>query len=160
MMPGFGSKGPGAEHQSGERRPRGQLDDINQRSVRDQHELFDLSWTEFKVIVAVEDEQTVSRHDAVAGYQLEQDIPLILYNVPAREFVIETGDLNFVRRIMAVRNLAIAIHVIGARNIHNSPTVGRFLDFSGCCAHDMRQASWQCRRSVRYRGTSVARVIE
>jgi hypothetical protein len=63
-----------------------------------------------------------------AGYQFEQDIPLTLNSVPAREFIIETGEINFIRRIMAVRNFALAIHALGARNIHNSPTVRRFLD--------------------------------
>jgi hypothetical protein len=63
-----------------------------------------------------------------AGYQIEEDIPLTLNDVPAREFIIENGNINFVRRIMAARNFAIGIHAMGARNIHNSPTVRRFLD--------------------------------
>jgi hypothetical protein len=97
--------------------------------VRYQHEIFDLSWTEFKEVVAVEDEYTRFRELMTgAGYQLQEDIPLTLDDVPAREFIIETGDINFVRRIMAVRNLAIAIHALGARNVRNSPTVRRFLD--------------------------------
>ena len=97
--------------------------------VRHQHEIFDLSWTEFKDIVSVEDEYTRFRGMMIgAGYQIEEDIPLTLNDVPAREFVIETGNINFVRRITAVRNLAIGIHALGARNIQNSPTVRRFLD--------------------------------
>ena len=97
--------------------------------VRYQHEIFDLSWTEFKEIAAVEDEYTRFRGMMIgAGYRIEEDIPLTLYDVPAREFIIETGDINFVRRIMAVRNLAIGIHALGARNVQNSPTARRFLD--------------------------------
>jgi hypothetical protein len=97
--------------------------------VRYQHEIFDVSWTEFKNVVSVEDEYTRFRNLMTgAGYQLEQDIPLTLNNVPAREFIIETGDINFIRRITALRNFALAIHALGARNIHNSPTVRRFLD--------------------------------
>jgi hypothetical protein len=46
----------------------------------------------------------------------------------AREFIIETGSINFIRRITAVGNLAIAIHAMGPRNVHYSPTVRRFLD--------------------------------
>jgi hypothetical protein len=65
---------------------------------------------------------------AGAGYQIEEDIPLSLDDVPAREFIIETGSINFVRRILAVRNFAISIHAMGARNIQYSPTVRRFLD--------------------------------
>ena len=42
--------------------------------------------------------------------------------------IIETGNINFVRRIMAVRNFAIGIHAMGARNIRYSRTVRRFLD--------------------------------
>jgi hypothetical protein len=97
--------------------------------LRYQHEIFDVSWTEFKDTVSVESEYKRFRDMMTgAGYQLEEDIPLTLYDVPAREFIIETGQINFIRRIMAVRNVAIGIHAMGARNIHNSPTVRRFLD--------------------------------
>src|SRR5262249_48047599 len=97
--------------------------------VRYQHEIFDVSWTEFKDIVSVEDEYTRFRNMMRgAGYRIEEDIPLTLNDVPAREFIVETGNINFVRRITVVRNLAIAIHALGARNIQNSPTVRRFLD--------------------------------
>ena len=97
--------------------------------VRYQNEIFDVVSTEFKDIVMVEDEYTRFRDMmAGAGYQIEEDIPLTLDEVPAREFVIETGAINFVRRILAVRNFAIGIHAMGARNIQYSPTVRRFLD--------------------------------
>jgi len=97
--------------------------------VRYQDEIFDVSWTEFKDIVSVEDEYTRFRNMMTgAGYQIEEEIPLTLNDVPAREFIIETGNINFVRRIMAVRNFAIGIHALGARNIRYSRTVGRFLD--------------------------------
>src|SRR5215510_1174152 len=97
--------------------------------VRYQHETFDVSWTEFKGLVLVEDEYTRFRDMmARAGYRIEEDIPLTLNDVPAREFIIETGQINFVRRILAVRNFAIGIHAMGARNVQYSPTVRRFLD--------------------------------
>jgi hypothetical protein len=97
--------------------------------VRSQHEIFDVASIEFKDIVAVEDEYTRFRDMmAGAGYQIEEDIVLTLDDVPAREFVIETGAINFVRRILAVRNFAIGIHAMGARNIQYSPTVRRFMD--------------------------------
>jgi hypothetical protein len=97
--------------------------------VRHQDEIFDVSCTEFNDIVSVEDEYTRFRNMMTgAGYQIEEDIPLTLNEVPAREFIIETGNINFVRRIMVVRNFAIGIHALGARNIRYSPTVSRFLD--------------------------------
>src|SRR5262249_14839216 len=97
--------------------------------VRYQHETFDVSWTEFKDIVLVEDEYSRFRDMMMrAGYQIEEDIPLTLNDVPAREFIIETGHINFVPRILAVRNFAIGIHALGARNVQYSPTVRRFLD--------------------------------
>ena len=97
--------------------------------ARYQNEIFDVSWTEFKDIVLVEDEYSRFRDMmARAGYQIEEDIALTLNNVPAREFIIETGAINFVRRILAVRNFAIGIHAMGARNVQYSPTVRRFLD--------------------------------
>src|SRR5262245_22165463 len=97
--------------------------------VRYQHETFDVSWTEFKHTVSVEDEYARFRDMmARAGYQIEEDIPLTLNDIPAREFIIETGNINFVRRILAVRNFAIGIHAMGARNVQYSPTVRRFLD--------------------------------
>ena len=63
-----------------------------------------------------------------AGYQIGEDIPLTLNDVPARQFIIETGNINFVRRILAIRNFAIGIHALGSRNILNSLTVRRFLE--------------------------------
>jgi hypothetical protein len=100
--------------------------------VRLQNEFFDVSWTEFKDIVAVEDEYTRFRDMMTrAGYRIEEDVPLILNDLPAREFIIETGNINFVRRIMAVRKFAIGIHAMGARNVHYSPTARRFLDSFG-----------------------------
>src|SRR5215467_4512107 len=69
--------------------------------VRYQNEIFDVTWTEFKEIVAVEDEYMRFRDMmAGAGYQIEEDIELTLDDIPAREFVIETGAINFVRRIL------------------------------------------------------------
>jgi hypothetical protein len=97
--------------------------------VRYQSEIFDVVSTEFKDVVAVDDEYTRFRDMmAGAGYQIEEDIPLTLDDVPAREFIIETGAINFVRRILVVRNFAIGIHAMGARNVQYSPTVRRFLD--------------------------------
>jgi len=97
--------------------------------VRYQNEIFDVVSTEFKDIVAVEDEYTRFRDMmAAAGYQIAEDIPLTLDDVPAREFIIETGAINFVRRILVVRNFAIGIHAMGARSVQYSPTVRRFLD--------------------------------
>ncbi len=44
--------------------------------VRYEHEIFDVSWTEFKDIVSVEDEYTRFREMMTrAGYQIEEDIP-------------------------------------------------------------------------------------
>jgi len=97
--------------------------------LRYEHEIFDVSWTEFKDKVSVEDEYARFRDMmARAGYQIEEDIALTLNDVPAREFVIETGNINFVRRILVVRNFAIGIHAMGARNVQYSPTVRRFME--------------------------------
>jgi hypothetical protein len=97
--------------------------------VRYQNEIFDVTSTEFKETVEVDDEYTRFR-DMMdgAGYKIEEDIPLTLEDLPAREFIIETGAINFVRRILAVKTYAISIHAMGARNIQYSPTVRRFLD--------------------------------
>jgi hypothetical protein len=97
--------------------------------VHYQNEIFDVTSTEFKDVVAVQDEYKRFRDMmAGAGYRIEEDIQLTLDDVPAREFVIETGAINFVRRILVVRHFAIGIHAMGARNIQYSPTVRRFLD--------------------------------
>jgi len=97
--------------------------------VRYQQEIFDVSWTEFKDAASAEEEYRLFRElMSRAGYQIEDDTPLTLQGAPAREFIIETGHINFVRRIVAVRNLAIGIHATGARNIHHSPSGRRFLD--------------------------------
>ena len=100
--------------------------------VHYQNGIFDVSWSEFKTIVAVEDEYARFRDMMTrAGYRIEEDIALTVNDVPAREFIIETGNINFVRRITAVKNFAIAIHAMGARSAHYSPTVRRFLDSFG-----------------------------
>jgi hypothetical protein len=78
--------------------------------LRYQHEIFDVSWTEFKDTISVEGEYKRFRDMMTgAGYQIEEDIPLTLNDVPAREFIIETGNINFVRRIMAVRNVVSSV---------------------------------------------------
>jgi hypothetical protein len=127
---GFRIELPGAPRIRVQRgRPENNWITSNGALVRYQHEIFDVTWTEFKDTVAVEDEYTRFRDMmAGAGYQIEEDVALTLDDVPAREFVIETGAINFVRRILAVRNVAISIHAMGARNIQYSPTVRRFLD--------------------------------
>jgi hypothetical protein len=127
---GFRIEMPGAPRVRVQRgRPDNNWTTSNGALVRYQNEIFDVTWTEFKDTVAVEDEYTRFRDMmAGAGYQIEEDIALTLNDVPAREFIIETGIINFVRRILAVRNYAIGIHAMGARNIQYSPTVRRFLD--------------------------------
>jgi hypothetical protein len=127
---GFRIEMPGAPRIRVQRgRPEENWTTSSGAQVRYQHEIFDVSWTEFKDIAVVDDEYSRFRDMmARAGYQIEEDIPLTLNDVPAREFVIETGNINFVRRILAVRNFAIGIHAMGARNIQYSPTVRRFLD--------------------------------
>ena len=97
--------------------------------VHYQHEVFDVSWTEFKDIASAEEEYTRFREMMNrAGYQIEDEISLTLNDLPAREFIIERGNINLVRRIVAVRNLVIGIHATGGRNLHNSQSVRRFLD--------------------------------
>jgi hypothetical protein len=97
--------------------------------ARYQSEIFDLTWTEFKNPVPVETEYDRFRDMMKgAGYERVDETEMIVSGVPAREFVIETGAINFVRRILAARNLAIAIHVIGGRNLQNTGTVVRFLE--------------------------------
>jgi hypothetical protein len=97
--------------------------------ARYQSEIFDLSWTEFKGPASAEAEYDRFRDMMKgAGYERVDETPVTVSDVPAREFIIETGAINFVRRILAVRNLAIAIHAIGGRNLHNTPTVVRFME--------------------------------
>jgi hypothetical protein len=94
-----------------------------------QNEVFDVSWTEFKDIASAQDEYTRFRNLMnTAGYQIETETSLTLNGLPVLEFIIERGNIHLVRRILAVRNLALAIHATGGRNLHNSPSVRRFLD--------------------------------
>jgi hypothetical protein len=97
--------------------------------VRYGSEIFDLSWTEFKAAVSAEAEYKRFREMmTAAGYERVDETPLTISDVPAREFIIETGAINFVRRILAVRNFAVAIHAIGGRNLQNTGTEVRFLE--------------------------------
>ena len=106
--------------------------------VRYQDEIFDVSWTELKETASVEDEYTRFRDlMSRAGYQIEEDISLTLYDVPAREFIIETGNINFVRRIMAVRNVAIGHPCAGGPQYPLQSDGASFPGFLQAAAHMM-----------------------
>jgi hypothetical protein len=47
---------------------------------------------------------------------------------PAREFIRESGDLNYIYRVVNVGKRTIAVSVFGEKNIHGNPNVRRFLD--------------------------------
>ena len=98
--------------------------------VRHGHEVFNVSWTQFKDVASVDAEYTRFRKMmAEAGYQILEEVPSPMNALQARDFIIETGDINFVRRIMAVRTIVIGLHAMGARNIYDSPTTRRFFEF-------------------------------
>jgi hypothetical protein len=47
---------------------------------------------------------------------------------PAREFIRESGDLNYIYRVVNVGKRTIAVSAFGEKNIHGHPNVRRFLD--------------------------------
>jgi hypothetical protein len=63
----------------------------------------------------------------LGGMPVTSDASLLINGLPAREYVRESDDINFIHRMVAVDKLTISASVFGDRSIHRSPTVRRFL---------------------------------
>jgi hypothetical protein len=62
------------------------------------------------------------------GMPVTREEARIVSGNPAREFIRESGDFNYIYRVVNVGKRTIAVIVFGERNIHGNPNARRFLD--------------------------------
>ena len=88
-----------------------------------------LHCTENRAAMAPEEQHKQQREGMVAGgMPVTREEPRTVSGVPARDFIRESDDLNYIYRMVVVGNRMIAASAFGDRSIHRNPTVRRFLD--------------------------------
>jgi hypothetical protein len=122
-MPGT----PKVEEQSGD------ASDPFIRSVEAQVELNDMLLgvhsTENRAATSAEEQYKRQREEMVAGgMPVTREEARTVSGNPAREFIRESGDLNYIYRVVNVGKRTIAVSVFGEKNIHGNANVRRFLD--------------------------------
>jgi len=103
------------------------------RTVEAQVELNDMllgvHCTENRAAMSVEEQYKQQREGMVlGGMPVTREEARTVSGNPAREFIRESGDLNYIYRVVNVGKRSIAVSVFGEKNIHGNPTVRRFLD--------------------------------
>ena len=103
------------------------------RSLEAQVELNDMilgvHCTENRAAMSAEEQYKQQREGMVAGgMPVTREEARTVSGNPAREFIRESGDLNYIYRVVNVGKRTIAVSVFGEKNIHGNPTVRRFLD--------------------------------
>jgi hypothetical protein len=103
------------------------------RSVEAQVELNDMILgvhsTENRAATSAEEQYKLQREGMVAGgMPVTREEARTVSGNPARDFIRESGDLNYIYRVVNVGKRTIAVSVFGERNIHGHPNVRRFLD--------------------------------
>ncbi len=122
-MPGT----PKVEEQSGD------PSDPFTKSVDAQVELNDMllgvHCTENRAAAPAEDQYKLQREGmAAGGMAVTREEARTVSGNPARDFIRESGDLNYIYRVVNVGKRTIGISVFGERDIHGNPNVRRFLD--------------------------------
>jgi hypothetical protein len=103
------------------------------RSLDAQVELNDMilgvHCTENRAAMSAEEQYKQQREGMVAGgMPVTREEARTVSGNPAREFIRESGDLNYIYRVVNVGKRTIAVSVFGEKNIHGNPTARRFLD--------------------------------
>jgi hypothetical protein len=90
--------------------------------------LFGVHCTEYHEAVSAEQEHRFFREGMrLGGLAVTRESALMISNIVAREFIRESDGINFVHRLLVVDRRTIGISVYGARDIHDSREVQRFL---------------------------------
>ena len=85
--------------------------------------------TENRAAASAEDQYKLQREGMVAGgMPVTREEARTVSGNPARDFIRESGDLNYIYRVVNVGKRTIGVSVFGERNIHGNPNVRRFLD--------------------------------
>jgi hypothetical protein len=91
--------------------------------------LLNVHCSEYRDAVSAEEEFRLFRAGMrLAGLAVTSEKARMINGVPAREFIRESGDINFIRRLVVVGNRTIGVSAEGDRDIHDSAAVRRFLD--------------------------------
>ena len=103
------------------------------RTVEAQVELNDMllgvHCTENRAAMSAEEQYKQQREGMVAGgMPVTREEARTVSGNPAREFIRESGDLNYIYRVVNVGKRTVAVSAFGEKNIHGNPTVRRFLD--------------------------------
>jgi len=65
---------------------------------------------------------------AAGGMAVTREEARTVSGNPARDFIRESGDLNYIYRVVNVGKRTIGVSVFGERSIHGNPNARRFLD--------------------------------
>jgi hypothetical protein len=85
--------------------------------------------TENRAATKADEQQKLQREGMVSGgMPATREEARTVSGVPARDFIREADDVNYIYRMVVVGNRVIAVSVFGDRSIHRNPTVRRFLD--------------------------------
>jgi hypothetical protein len=85
--------------------------------------------TENRAASSADDQYKLQREGmAAGGMAVTREEARTVSGNPARDFIRESGDLNYIYRVVNVGKRTIGISVFGERNIHGNPNVRRFLD--------------------------------
>jgi hypothetical protein len=85
--------------------------------------------TENRAAASAGDQYKLQREGMVAGgMPVTREEARTVSGNPARDFIRESGDLNYIYRVVNVGKRTIAVSVFGERNIHGNPNARRFLD--------------------------------
>jgi hypothetical protein len=111
----------------------GEMGDPFTKSVDAQVELNDMllgvHCTENRAAASAEDQYKLQREGmAAGGMAVTREEARTVSGNPARDFIRESGDLNYIYRVVNVGKRTIGISVFGERDIHGNPNVRRFLD--------------------------------
>ena len=103
------------------------------RSVEAQVELNDMilgvHCTENRGATSADDQYKQQREAMVAGgMPVTREEARTVSGNPARDFIRESDDLNYIYRVVNVGKRTIGISVFGERNIHGNANARRFLD--------------------------------
>jgi hypothetical protein len=90
--------------------------------------LFGIHCTEYRDPVSAEQEYRLFREGMrLGGLGVTRESALMVNAIPGLEFTRESDGINFVHRLLVVDRRTIGISVYGARDIHDSRDVQRFL---------------------------------
>ena len=85
--------------------------------------------TENRAAASAEDQYKLQREGmAAGGMAVTREEARTVSGNPARDFIRESDDLNYIYRVVNVGKRTIGVSVFGERNIHGNANVRRFLD--------------------------------